>query len=86
MNARLNGFAAGPQLEVNFGIGVQEVLLQFDEGDVWLGNFKIGKDTGGDPFVNQNPFGLRIIGELDDIEITICCFEQMGLGATAHFS
>ena len=41
---------------------------------------------GGDYLVDQDAAVLRVVAEFDDIPPTVVGLQQMGLGASAHFS
>jgi hypothetical protein len=58
---------------------------QVHDGGFRRRDLQVIEEGGGDPFVDQYPPVLRIIEELDDVEVAIVAFEQVGLRATAHF-
>jgi hypothetical protein len=47
---------------------------------------QVFEEGGRDPFVDQNAPMLGIVAELDDVEVAIIAFQQVGLRSTAHFS
>ena len=49
-------------------------------------NLKIAEEFTGEPFIDQNAAMLRVIAELDDIEVLVFAFYEMGLSAPTHFS
>jgi hypothetical protein len=83
--AGLDGLAAGAELDVNVGVGGQEIGRQVYDGGLGRGDLQVVEEGGGDPFVDQNAPVLRIIEELDDVEVAIVAFEQVGLRSAAHF-
>jgi hypothetical protein len=57
-----------------------------DERSFRDGDLEVAKQFGGECFVDQDAAVLRVIAELDNVPVTIVCFEKMGLGAASHFS
>ena len=46
----------------------------------------MGQNFPGDPLIHQNPPMLRVILELDDVEMPVVCFDQVRLSAAPHLS
>ena len=81
-----DGQVAGAELNVNCGVGGQEAGGQVYHGGLGRRDLQVMEEGGGQPFIDQNPAMLGIIAELDDVEVAIVAFEEVGLRSTAHFS
>jgi len=84
--AGLDGGATGAGLEVNFGVGGEEGGRQDDELGGRRGDLQVGENGGGQELVDEDAAVLGVILKLDDVEVAVVGFEQMGLGAAAHFA
>ena len=84
--AGLDGDAAGSEVEVELGVGGEELGGDVDEGGFGNGDFEVSEEDGGEQFVNEDAAVLGIVAKLDDIPAAVIRFEQMGLGPASHFS
>jgi hypothetical protein len=50
------------------------------------GNLEILQKRRRKQFVHQNPAMLGVVAELDDVPMAVVRLQQMGLGASSHFS
>ena len=72
-----------PALDSQQGTGIDEGLGDVDDFNFGAGNLEVGQDALGDPFVDERPQALGVVGELDDIVMAIGCGKEMSLRASA---
>ena len=76
--------AGGAELYVDFGELTEEAGGDFDDAGFRLGDIEMGEENGGDTFIDEDAAMLRIVGEFDDVVVTIGGFHQEGLRAATH--
>jgi hypothetical protein len=78
--------AARSQGQMNVGMAGQKGRVDLEERCLGNGDPEVIQQDCGQEFVDENAAVLRVIAELDDVVIPVICLQQMGLGASSHFS
>ena len=78
--------AVRAELDVQVGIGGQELRLHLDEGGLWDGDLQVLENSRGERFVDQDAAVLGVVAELDDVPMAVVGLEELGLSASSHFS
>ena len=86
MPAGLDRDALPAEREVNLRIGGEELLRDANQRRRRSGNLKILKQRGREQLIHQNAAVLRVIAELDHVPMAVVRLQQVGLGASSHFS
>ena len=73
-------------LEMHFRVGCEEFGGEPDDLVTRRGDLQMIQNFGGQEFINENPAVLRVILKLDDVEVAVVGFQQMGLRAAPHFA
>jgi len=74
------------QMNTNLRVGGEEFGSQKNELGGRGGNLQVLQEDRGYQFVDQDAAVLGIILELDDVEVAVIRFQQVGLGPAAHFA
>lgn len=86
MPAGFDGLPARSDLQTDIGIGLKEILRELDDPALRGVDLKMGENAAGDEFIDEYSAMLRVILKLDDVEIAVVGFQQMGLRAAPHLS
>ena len=72
--------------DMNLRIGVKELLRHLDDGGLWGSQLQMLQEGGSDPLIHQDSTVLRVVAELNNVEMSVVRFQQMSLRATSHFA
>ena len=68
------------------GLAARKLGAHLDQGGLRRGDFQIAEQGGAERLVDQDAAVLGIVAELDDVPFAVVGLQQVGLGASTHFS
>ncbi len=86
MPAGFHRNAPPAELQLDLGIGGEEVRSHLDYNPLRDCDLQIFEEDGRQEFIYQHAAMLGIVGKLDDIVISVVGFQQMCLGTPSHFA
>jgi hypothetical protein len=84
--ARVDPDASRTGLQIDLRIGRNEFGGQDDDLMPGAGNLQMGENFRREEFVDKNPPMLRVILELDDVEVAVVGLQQVRLCAASHLA
>src|SRR5579862_2568529 len=81
-----HGDSLRPEVNVYFRVGSQEVGRDPDQFRGRGGNLQVLQKNRRYQLIHQDPAVLRVVLKLDDVEIPVVRFQQVGLGPAAHLA
>ena len=68
------------------GLAARKVGADLDQRGLRRGDLEVAQQGGAEQLVDQDAAMLRIVAEFDDVPMAVVGLQQVGLGASAHFS
>jgi hypothetical protein len=81
-----HGVAPGANRKIKVRAFRNEVFGQLDNGAVGNVDLKVPEKGSRKPFIDKDPPMLGIVDEFNDVKSAIVRLDEMGLGASPHFS
>ena len=86
MPAGFDGYDAIAEPDLDLRIRRQELGRDLDDGTFGHTDLQVFQKHSGEEFIDQNAVMLGIVAELYHVPVTVVRLQQMGLGASSHFS